>query len=80
LHGAARTTDVWWQADARLSRQVAERPPRRWAATANTAIVLVFFAVDTLNNEPETFIAIVAIALPAIILDLLWKRSRGARP
>jgi hypothetical protein len=46
-------------------------------AIAATAIVLVFFAVDTLQNAPETFIAIVAIALLAVILDLLWKRARG---
>ena len=50
------------------------------AAIAVTAIVLVFFAVDTLRNEPETFVAIVAIALLAVVLDLLWKRSRSARP
>ena len=29
---------------------------------AATAIVLVFFAIDTLRNAPETFVAIVAIA------------------
>ena len=50
------------------------------AAIAVTAVVLVFFAVDTLRNEPETFVAIVAIALLSIVLDLLWKRSRDARP
>ena len=30
---------------------------------AATAIVLAFFAVDTLRNAPETFVAIVAIAV-----------------
>ena len=44
---------------------------------AATAIVLVFFAIDTLRNAPETFIAIVAIALLAVVLDLVWKRARG---
>ena len=48
------------------------------AAIAVTAIVLVFFAVDTLRNAPETFAAIVAILLLAIALDFIWKRSRGA--
>jgi hypothetical protein len=43
---------------------------------AATAIVLVFFAVDTVRNAPETFVAIVAIALLAVVLDLAWKRSR----
>jgi amino acid transporter len=43
---------------------------------AATATVLVFFAVDTLRNAPETFTAMVAIALLAVILDLVWKRVR----
>ena len=45
---------------------------------AATAIVLVFFAIDTLRNAPETFVAIVAIAALAVVLDLVWKRVRGA--
>jgi amino acid transporter len=44
---------------------------------AATAIVLVFFAIDTIRNSPETFVAIVAIALLAVVLDLVWKRARG---
>jgi L-asparagine transporter-like permease len=47
---------------------------------AATAVVLVFFAVDTIRNSPETFVAIVAIALLAIVLDLVWKRARGPAP
>ena len=46
------------------------------AAIAVTATVLAFFAVDTLRNAPETFTAIVAIALLSVVLDLVWKRSR----
>ena len=49
-------------------------------ATAATAVVLVFFAVDTLRNAPETFLAIVAIALLAVVLDFVWKRARGEPP
>ena len=44
---------------------------------AATAVVLAFFAVDTVRNAPETFIAIVAIALLAVVLDFVWKRRRG---
>ena len=44
---------------------------------AATAIVLVFFAIDTVRNAPETFVAIVAIAALAVVLDLVWKRMRG---
>ena len=45
-----------------------------------TVIVLAFFAVDTLRNAPETFIAIVAITLLAVALDFMWKRMRPAPP
>ena len=45
-----------------------------------TAIVLAFFAVDTLQNAPETFTAIVAITLLAVVLDVLWKRKRPQLP
>jgi hypothetical protein len=38
-----------------------------------TAVVLVFFAIDTVRNAPETFGAIVGIAVLAVILDLVWK-------
>jgi hypothetical protein len=43
---------------------------------AATAIVLVAFAVDTLRNAPETFIAIVAIGILAIVLDAVWRARR----
>jgi amino acid transporter len=46
------------------------------AAIALTALVLVFFAIDTLRNSPETFIAIVAITVLAVLLDVVWKRVR----
>ncbi|HEX4678725.1 MAG TPA: APC family permease [Gaiellaceae bacterium] len=43
---------------------------------AATAIVLGFFAVDTLRNAPETFGAIVAMTLLAFGLDVGWKWAR----
>jgi amino acid transporter len=49
-------------------------------AIALTATVLVFFAIDTLRNAPETFVAIVAIACLAVALDFLWRRARGGHP
>ena len=45
------------------------------AAITVTAVVLAFFAVDTLHNAPETFTAIIAIGLLSVILDFIWKRS-----
>jgi amino acid transporter len=47
---------------------------------AATAVVLAFFAVDTLRNSPETFVAIVVIAALAVVLDLVWKRMRPESP
>jgi peptidoglycan/LPS O-acetylase OafA/YrhL len=47
------------------------------AAVALTGTVLVFFAVDTLRNEPETFAAIVAIVALSVLADLVWKQVRG---
>lgn len=47
---------------------------------AATVVVLGFFAVDTLENAPETFVAIVAIAALAVVLDTVWKRVRRELP
>ncbi|MGH2636397.1 MAG: APC family permease [Gaiellaceae bacterium] len=43
---------------------------------AATATVLGFFTVDTLRNDPETFGAIVAMTLLAVVVDVVWKRLR----
>jgi hypothetical protein len=42
-------------------------------AIALTVVVLASFAVDTWRNAPQTFIAIVAILILAVILDH-WSR------
>jgi len=44
---------------------------------AATLVVLAFFVVDTLRNAPQTFTAIVVVALLSVGLDLVWKRARG---
>jgi amino acid transporter len=62
----------------RRRAETGARAPVVLAAIAVTAIVLAFFAVDTLRNAPETFVAIVAIALLSIVLDFFWRRSRAA--
>ena len=41
-----------------------------------TATVLAFFAIDTLQNAPETFVAIIAIGLLAVAFDALGRRGR----
>jgi amino acid transporter len=45
-----------------------------------TVVVLAFFAVDTLRNAPQTFAAIVVIAVFAVVIDAIWKRARGPLP
>ena len=61
----------------RLRSETGSRGGIVLAGMAATAVVLVFFAVDTLRNAPETFTAIVLIAALAVVLDLVWKRLRG---
>ena len=61
------------------ARSARVRRSSSWPLAA-TAVVLVFFAIDTLRNAPETFAAIVAIACLAVVLDLVWKRARGEPP
>ena len=46
------------------------------AAIAVAAIVLVFFAIDTLRNDPATFVAIILIGVLAVVFDALVKRGR----
>ena len=47
---------------------------------AAALVVLGFFAVDTLRNDPATFVAIVVIAALAVTIDTVWKRVRGDLP
>jgi amino acid transporter len=44
-----------------------------------TAIVLGFFAVDTVKNAPSTFAAIAGITVLSIVLDALFRRSGRER-
>jgi amino acid transporter len=41
-----------------------------------TAVVLAAFAVDTLRNAPETFTAMLAIGLLAVVFDAVWRSRR----
>ncbi|HEY9293996.1 MAG TPA: APC family permease [Microlunatus sp.] len=44
-----------------------------------TAGVLILFLVQTVQTEPVTFVAIVAILLLAVLLDQIWSRIRERR-
>jgi hypothetical protein len=48
-------------------------------AIASTAVVLVIFGVQTLRDEPQTFVAIVAIGVLAVVLDRVWTIVRERR-
>ena len=43
-------------------------------AVAVIGVVLAFFAVDTIRNDPWSFVAIVAITIVAVVLDALFRR------
>ena len=60
----------------RLRAATGARGPIVLVGMAVTCVVLVFFAVDTLDNAPETFAAIIGIAVLAVVLDLVWKHVR----
>jgi amino acid transporter len=60
----------------RLRSETGASVPVVLLGMAVTVIVLGFFAVDTLRNAPETFGAIVAMTLLAVILDVVWKWFR----
>ena len=64
----------------RLRSSTGASAPIVLVGMAATAVVLVFFAVDTLRNAPETFAAIVAIGVLAVVLDAVWKRLRKEPP
>lgn len=62
----------------KLRAQTGAITPIALAAVGATAVVLVVFGIDTASNEPETFIAIIVIAIGSVLFDFLWKRQRGA--
>jgi len=63
----------------RVYRETGARPAVLVLAVATTVIVLVTFAVTTLVDEPGTAVAIAAILVMSILLDVFWKRARARR-
>jgi len=63
----------------RVHEETGARPWILVVAIASTVTVLATFAATTLVDEPGTAIALVAILLLSVLLDLGWKRSRGHR-
>jgi amino acid transporter len=60
----------------RLRREIRAHSWPIVLAIVGAAGVLVFFAVDTLRNDPHTFTAMAVLIVLAIVLDLLWKWIR----
>jgi amino acid transporter len=63
----------------KLRRETGSRTSILVAAIVLTVVVLLVFAVQTLRNEPETFVAILGILVLAVGLDLVWSRLRARR-
>jgi amino acid transporter len=60
-----------------------ETGARTWLlvlAVASAVIVLVTFALTTLTEEPATAVALVAILVLSVALDVIWKRRRATHP
>jgi amino acid transporter len=47
-------------------------------AGLTTAGTLILFAISTLENEPQTFVAMIVIFALAVVLDLVWKWRRDS--
>lgn len=63
----------------RVHRGTGARPWLLVVAIVSTVVVLATFAATTLVDEPATAVALVAILLLSVLLDLGWKRSRDRR-
>ena len=63
----------------RLRREIHANTGLLAAAVASSALVLLFFVIDTLRNDLGTFVAIVVMIGLAVVLDTVWKRRRDHR-
>jgi amino acid transporter len=63
----------------RLRRQTGSSPWVIGVGIAATALVLVIFAIQTLQDSPQTFVAMIGIMALAVALDLLWSWVRARR-
>ena len=63
----------------RLKDETGSRALVLVAGIVLTSLVLLVFGVQTLRTAPQTFVAIIAILLLAVALDLAWSRRRRRR-
>jgi hypothetical protein len=62
----------------RVRTETGARLPILLIGLASIVVVLVAFVFTTLVEEPGTAIALVVILVLSVVLDLWWKRRRGA--
>ena len=75
---------TWWflvtsLAAYRLKDETGSRALVLVAGIVLTSLVLLVFGVQTLRTAPQTFVAMVAILLLALALDLVWSALRRRR-
>jgi amino acid transporter len=66
-------------AGLRLRHEIAAQAWVIIAAIAASGVALGFFVVDTFDDDPRAFWAMVAIVALGIVTDLVWKRVRDRR-
>ena len=66
-------------AGMRLRRETGSSRGVIVTAIVATSVVLLVFGVDTLLTAPQTFSAMVAVLLLAVVLEYLWSTVRRRR-
>ena len=64
----------------RLRTETGSNPVILVAAIVATLVVLILFSIDTAQNEPETFVAMLVIGALTVVFDFVWKRLRDRQP
>jgi hypothetical protein len=62
----------------RRRHETGSNPAIVLASMAAIVVVLAFFAVDTIQNAPETFVAMLGVVAVAVVLDQLFRRPPTA--
>ncbi|MET0910335.1 MAG: amino acid transporter, partial [Ilumatobacteraceae bacterium] len=63
----------------RLRRETGSNAIVISVAIAATVVVLGTFLVDTLQNEPETFVATLGVLALAVVMEFAWSAMRARR-
>lgn len=66
-------------AGLRLRNETSSRPSVIWSAIVTTSVVLIAFSLQTLREEPQTFLAMVGVLVLAVALEFTWSWIRTQR-